>query len=212
MSSEAATLSGTDSMGGRIAILLALILCCSISYAKEIPLSEIWAFEMPGTKDIDELHKQWRPEDIARLQRNPAPKEKSARPTFAVQGTGFEALRNSYEVLAQKKDPNRSFDTNTEISIVFFSITDNWYVHLQSVELKNKTITLNCNMVTHETQETTRHFALIPTGKLPSGKYQVDVVVSQVDTTGQPIPYPLDKEIVNRIISGSSTFSIKEKE
>jgi hypothetical protein len=199
----------------RLFILLASVLCCSISRAEEaveIPLSEIWASEMPGTKDIGELHKQWKPEDIARFQRKPTPKEGPARPTFAVQGMGFEALRNSYEVLIEKKDPKRSFDANTEISIVFFSHEDNWYVHIQSVELKNKTITINCDMVTHETQETTRHFALIPIGKLTSGKYQIEVVVSQVDRTGQPISHPLDKEVVNRIISGSSTFSINEKE
>jgi hypothetical protein len=196
-------------MGGRISILLALILS-SVSYAKEIPLREIWARDMPGTKNIDELHKQWRPEDIARLQRNPAPNEETVRPTFAVQGTGFEALRNSYEVLVKKKEPKRSFDENTDISIIFFSRDDNWYVHLQSVEVKNKIITLNCNMVTHETQETTKHFALIPVGKLLSGEYQIEVVVSQVDKTGQPIPNPLEQGIVNRIISGPSTFSIKE--
>ena len=198
----------------RLLALLVFVFCCSISFAEEpvtIPLNEIWANDMPGTKDIDELHKQWRPEDIRRLLQKPAPKEESARPTFAVQGKGFEALRNSYEVLVKEKDPKRSFDANTEISIVFFSRDDNWYVHLQSVELKNKTITLSCNMVTHETQETTRHFALIPIGKLSSGKYQVNVVVSQVDKSGQPKPHPLDKEIVNRIISGSSTFSIEER-
>jgi hypothetical protein len=176
-----------------------------------IPLSEIWARDMPGTKNIDELHKQWQPEDIERFRRKPTPKEGPARPTFAVQGTGFEALRNSYEVLIEKKDPKRSFDENTDISIVFFSRDDNWYVHLQSVELQNETITINCDMVTHETQETTRHFALIPIGKLPSGEYQVDVVVSQVDRTGQPISRPLDKEIVNQIISGSSTFTVKKE-
>lgn len=199
-------------MGERISILLVLILS-SVGYAEDfrkIPLSEIWARDMPGTKNIDELHKQWRPEDIKRFQRNPAPKEETVRPTFAVQGTGFEALRNSYEVLVKKKEPKRSFDENTDISIIFFSRDDNWYVHLQSVEVKNKIITLNCNMVTHETQETTKHFALIPVGKLLSGEYQIEVVVSQVDKTGQPIPNPLEQAIVNRIISGPSTFSIKE--
>jgi hypothetical protein len=198
----------------RLFVLLASVLCCSISFAEEvveIPLSEIWASEMPGTMDIGELHKQWQPEDIARFQRKPTPKEESVRPIFAVQGTGFEALRNSYEVLVKKKDPKRSFDANTDISIIFFSRDDNWYVHIKSVELKNKTITINCDMVTHETQETTRHFALIPIGKLSSGEYQVDVVVSQVDGTGQPISRPLDKEVVNRIISGSFSFTVSEQ-
>ena len=41
-------------MGGRVAILLALVLCSSgyCEDAVEIPLSEVWALNMPGTVDL----------------------------------------------------------------------------------------------------------------------------------------------------------------
>lgn len=201
-------------MGKRFFFFLALLLCCSVSMAEEaveIPLNEIWAFEMPGTKGISELSSQATGfGEVMRLLRKPAPKGDSVRPAFAVQGTGLEALRNSYEVLVKQKDPKRSFDADADISIVFFSHDDNHYVHLESVERKDKTITINYKFISHEEQETTSHFALIPLGKLPVGKYQVDVVPNQVNTADEPTFRPVDDEIINRIVSGSFSFTLKE--
>lgn len=201
-------------MGGHVVILLALFFCCSVGQAEEvikIPLSEIWAFDMPGTKDIGELSIQDpNPKEVRRLLRKPKPKIESVRPAFAVQGTGREAFRNRNEVLVEGKEPQHIFDTNKEISIVFFSHEDNWYVHLQSVLRKGKIITVNYKFISHETQETTHHFAIIPLGKLPSGTYQVDPVPIQVNSNDEPAIHPVADEIINRIVSGPFSFTIKE--
>jgi hypothetical protein len=201
-------------MGVRVAILLAFLFCCSVGRAEEvveIPLNQIWAYNMPSTKKIGELAKQEpRLMEVARSLWKPAPKEESARIAFAVQGTGLDAFRNSYEVLVKKKDPNHNFNANTEISVVFFAHADVWYVHLESVERKNNTITINYKFISHETDDTSEHFALIPLGKLPSGKYQVDMVPNQINEAGDPAMHPVDMEIVNRIVGGSFSFTVKE--
>lgn len=202
-------------MGGHIAISLTFILCCSISYgedSRKIPLSEIWSYGMPGTRDMRELSNQvgkqaGQPKSIlAELAKLP-PEGKPAIDAFTVRGTGLEAFRNSIEVLVDKKRPERAFTSDMEITIAFFSYGSNWYVHLQPAELKSGTITINYNMILHETEEATAYFALIPLGKLPSGKYQVEMIPTQLNTAGDP----LNEDGIPLIVNEPFSFTVKER-
>ena len=107
--------------------------------------------------------------EVVRSLWKPSPEGKPAKTAFAVQGAGLEALRNSYEVLVDKKEAKQSFDPETEISVVLFANSHRWYVHLESVEKKN-IIAINYKMIMHETEDSSEHFALIPLGKLLSGR------------------------------------------
>ncbi len=191
--------------------VLVCVLCCSISNGDEIPLGEIWG-NMPGTKKLGELTKEDpRLSKVLQSLWKPVPKGDTAGPAFVVQGVGLEALKNSYKVLVDKKKPKETFDANREISIVFFSHSDNWYIHLNKVERNGTKITINYKIISHESQETTEHLALIPLGKLPSGKYQVEMNYTQQKESGAPLSKPLEDEIVERIVSGSFTFIVGER-
>lgn len=162
---------------------LALVFCCSFfSYAEdavEIPLSEIWAQNMPGTRKISELEKdtpseKWLMKEI-RAKHGFGTWEAKAGPAFAVAGTGLEALKNAHAMIAGKQPRPASFQQGHDISIIFFSLASGNYVHLTEVERNQNTIQIKYEFVPHYEKHLTRHFAIIPLGKLPSGHFKVDI-------------------------------------
>lgn len=190
-------------MSRRIAILLALILSCSISHAEdsvEIPLSEIWALRMPGTRDVKELEPEaYGPEaralsETEQFQRfnssntqqirnslelepdSDAPGPKKPGKAFAVVGTGKKALTEAKEILSGRKKPQSSFSANSRLSIVFYSLQSGSYVHLTSVERQGNRINIHFQFVPHFTDDMSDHFALIPVMQLPHGEIEVQII------------------------------------
>lgn len=165
----------------RLIVVLALVLCCSTSYAEEvveIPLKEIWADSMPGTINIYEL--EGTPSDnplMAEINKKHGFKtwQDKAGPAFAVQGTGLEALKNAHAVITEKQSRPTSLPQDSEVSVIFFSLEFGNYVHLTKVERDKNTINIRYEFVPHTQKHLTRHFAIIPLGKLPKGQYKVDV-------------------------------------
>jgi hypothetical protein len=162
-----------------------------------IPLDQIWAFDMPGTHDVQELepdkfgeHTRGLPsaersrlldESITdqirvALDKDRPSKGTIAKPGFAVLGTGAEALQGAYDVLVKKKTPDKSFPLGSNVTLVFFSHLCGQYVHLVDVERKRNAIKIQYQFVPHMNADLTWHFALIPVGKLPIGKYGVEII------------------------------------
>jgi len=132
---------------------------------------------------------------------------------FAVIGTGADALRRAAEVLSSKKKAQTSFPANGEVTVVFFSYLYGSYVRLNKVEQQPGLINITYSFVPHETAQLTRHFALIPLGKLPSGDVQVDIQQTQ---TGQKITDDGIKgsapSVESQIVSKSFRFKVKKKD
>ncbi len=155
-----------------------------------IPLKDIWAYEMPGTRDVHELEPDMFGLKIRKLSsaEQIALSEKSlttqilyplghnkpgqtAIQAFAVTGTGVDALRKAADILSGKKKPQTSFPANSDVSVVFFSYLYGSYVHLNNVEQQPGLINITYRFVPHETANLTRHFALGPIPKYVNGCY-----------------------------------------
>jgi hypothetical protein len=161
----------------------------------QIPLNQVWAHEMPGTRDVRELEPDVFGEGAIKLSRQQrARREKNSllnrigslipfardsvvtRPGFAVSSTGLEALQNAEAKLAKDANPGRTFSTHENVSIFFFSYSFGAYVHLQHIERRGKLIEISYRFVPHETKQMTAHFAIIQLGTLPGGQYRVNMV------------------------------------
>jgi hypothetical protein len=166
----------------------------------EIPLDQIWAYNMPGTRDIRDLEPEQRPEHLqslsidkqrALLQKrlwipiavsltevSPSwPREgQTARPGFAVAGTGRDALEETYDVLVKGEKPHESFDPGSEITLVFFSYQMGSFVHLHNINRRGNDVELRYRIVSHTDRYLSAQLALIAMGELPLGKYSVTVV------------------------------------
>lgn len=177
--------------------VLALVCCCSFSYAEdsvEIPLDTVWALNIPGTKNILELEpkrKRIPPTDEELINTSPveqmkqalnhrhSPKKgEKARQSFVVLGTGLDALREARDVLSGEKQRTDSLPTNKELSLIFYAYDPGRSLQLNKIERRDNVITVRYHLIVPEgfiSPEYVSYFALIPLGKLPAGKFNVDI-------------------------------------
>ena len=181
----------------------------------EIPLSEIWAWRMPGTRDIGELETS-KPRkyaygplvgEIRRALAKPRPKGEEAKQGFAVVGTGMEALRKSHAVLVKDGKYQQKLPFGSDISLVFFSYQSGSYVKLDSVTLQGERIDIYYSFVAHRTRNVTTHFAFIPFNNLSPGKYIVKI--SESPTASGSLESNSDWG--KRLVCKSFSFSIVDQ-
>jgi hypothetical protein len=201
------------------AILCAVFVRSDERQPIEIPLKDIWAYSMPGTKHTAELEA-----DLAgnvpkgdedqkltlEIRRSLDKHADKPREAFAVLGTGSDALEEAHAVLTGKKKQQDSFPPNKEISIVFFSYRMGVYVHLDRVERRENKIEIHYSFVPHHSAEVTEHFALIPLRKLPSGEYSVDIIQSPIDAVLlQKKLLAVDEKSAQKYVCKPFVFSIR---
>lgn len=182
----------------------------------KIPLNTIWATSMPGTRDINELEKSAAKQggtlvnDIGGTLRFLG-KGKTTGKGFAVSGTEKEALKNAYVVLVDKKQPRQTLPSSANIWLVFFSHSFGQFVHLANVERRDRTIKIEYRLVPHATKQLTAHFALIPLGKLPAGKYTVDIVRLPLEQKYVDQGFKaVDSQLNNRVVCQPFSFEVLE--
>jgi hypothetical protein len=198
-----------------------------------IALDQIWALAIPGTHDIRELEPEkfgerirtLSSEEQARLfqdskmlqlqvalEKGKPSAGEDARPGFAVLGTGREALDGACDVLVNGQKPDDSFPFGSNVTLVFFSHRCAQYVQLVNVERRDKTFEIKYRLVS-STLDFTGHVALIPAGKLPTGKYQVEIIQMPggKDSTGR-ITGGLPPDKAAQVVCRSFSFSIANRE
>jgi hypothetical protein len=154
-----------------------------------IPLSHVWAYAMPGTRDISQLETDKPPNysygplvKEIRSALSAGPKEGGRpRPCFTVAGSGLEALREAHAVLTKDQKPRQTFPAGSAISIVFFSQRAGSYVHLHEITNQGNVIILRYRFVPHETRQMSEHFALIPITGMSEGKVRVEIIQSPME-------------------------------
>lgn len=177
--------------------------------AVEIPLKEIWAFRMPGTRDVHQLEPEVYGESSkivpvdeherrldsslvlqTQLALTPpanseegraAPRLGNAKRGFAVSGVGKEALIEAHRVLVKKEKPRRVFPADSDVSLIFFSHLSGTYVNLKSVRRLGNEVEIRYQFVPHYTSSMSAHFALIPVTGLSPGKTTVKIIQMPMD-------------------------------
>lgn len=152
------------------------------SDTEAVPLKQIWAHDMPGTREISELEEKPEGDDslmatIGRALR--ARHDRKVGKSFAVEGKGLDALKEAFSVITGQHPEDSSVPTG-EVSIVFFTHYSPYYVHLADVTRKGEAVRIEYQLVPHLSKELTSHFALIPLGDLPKGDYKVDIIARPI--------------------------------
>lgn len=185
--------------------------------SREIPLKEIWAYNMPGTRDVGTLESNKPPatrygplvRNIRNVLSDCRTEGKKARTAFAVSGTGHVALREAHAVIVEGKKPHKTFPVGGEISAVVFSCSFGAYVHLHKIERKGNLIEIDYRFVPHKTKESTEHFAIVPLGPLPAGEYLVAVINAPMDQRFVDAGVkPIDLKVANEVVSRSFSISV----
>ena len=166
------------------------------SDVQQIPLKDVSAYGMRGTRDIRTLEPEIfdpkvRPHNAseeAKLDKkslvlqianylgsdNPQ-KPTSARTGFAVMGNGTQALRKAHSVLVQDQKAKHSFPASSPLSLVFFSKAFDYHVFLDQVNRSGNKITIRYFFAPSITDPAPQ-FARIPLSDLPLGEIEVDMV------------------------------------
>jgi hypothetical protein len=198
-----------------------------------IPLKQIWAWGMPGTRSIEELEISIAPKNVKRVpsdeqvqpnqsgfcrstaisltesSRSWPREDQAAGPGFVVPNTGLDALRAAHGVLTEGEKPRKSLPFGNEATIVFFSYQSSHYVHLQMVERRENVITVQYRAVPHLEKHVTAHFAHIPLGTLPIGTYRVEIAAIPLDLQSIESRFgPADKNWTHRFVCKSFSFSV----
>ena len=212
----------------RCVAFLAATLCSATLLADEpnkpveIPLKDIWALDMPGTKDVRKLEpagagsgdpqsKSFIPsliQEIAEAIKYPA--AKGPDEGFVVAGSDKSALQAARDVLTGKTKRQAALPADSEVSIVFFSYVCGDYVHLESVKEFKNVIEIRYRFVNHMTRDVTQHFAIIPLGKLKLGEYRVDIVRDRTGEKPMESPAGSGQDLASRFVCKSFEFSVKD--
>lgn len=177
-----------------------------------IPLKDIWAYRMPGTRDINELASPKGEESLVETVLKQIRGIRSEDHGMAVLGEGVDALRAFHRIRTEGLSRNQiAFDA--PVSLVFFTKSQGWYVHLMSVEKAENSnrFTIRYRFVPHETAESTQHLAVIPLGKLPPGKYTVRVERAAMEKTYLDLGFPEPPPQQIAKVSGSFGFIVLER-
>lgn len=177
------------------AMLSAVPLAVAEEKPVEIPLKEIWALRMSGTKDVTELEPRVgdKPTAVMKINRLFLIRLEEDTPPgkcFVVKGEGKEALENAVQVLVHNEPRLKGIRAGTAASLVFYSHPAAGYVLLDSVVRTDNLITVNYKVVVHQSANVTTHFALIPLRNLPPGKITVKPVQVPAKDSREPMPDP----------------------
>jgi hypothetical protein len=145
-----------------------------------IPLSNVWAWEMPGTQDINKLDPGDGDQSLITQLRRSIRETWNHDPALAVSGEGLDALREFHRIRVEKAKPKPLTD-DAPISLVFFTDAAGPYVHIHQIERTGNRFTVRYRPVPHDSHEMTRYIALIPVGTLRFGKYVVTIERSPME-------------------------------
>jgi hypothetical protein len=206
------------SVGIVLCVIFAVAVIASVSRDEKtgihlIPLKDIWAHNMPGTREVTELE-AGNAAGLLFEQIGGAlkfiPKGQTVAKGFAVAGTDKEALRNAHAVLVNSKKLQQSFPAVNDFWLVFFSHSFGQYVHLDNVERSGTKIRVSYRFVPHETKQMSAHFAMIPLGKLSPGKYRVDIVRLPLEQKYVAQGFKaIDRQWEARVVCQPFSFTVK---
>ena len=182
-----------------------------------IPLDQIWAYDMPGTRGVGGLDAAKEPTGVTSqpivnqivtfLASRHAKEGENVGPAFIVRGTGRKALDNAKTVLTGTVKPESIFPSETDLTLFFYSVIGAPYVHIASVEKSEHMITVKYRFVLHNTRDDSLHFALIPLGQLREGKYEIKIERSELTDKKSWVQAAIPK--FERAVCSGTSFVIR---
>ncbi len=189
-----------------------------------IPVYKIWALDMSGTRDLDELIPAREKSVLARrryltnLREALAPKQPVEKAA-----TGFAMAVNPRrirpiemitirEVLRFSRRSN-SVPVTEEVGVVFYSNASAYRVELEKVQSRGSVIDIRYRLAPYQvvdpSKKTSVDLAVIPLGKLPAGEYRVEMTRSPMDQKYLDAGHkPVSDEQAGRFICQSFTFEV----
>jgi hypothetical protein len=216
----------------RILAIAVVWLCCSVGHAEEaveIPLSEIWALDMPGTKNVKELEPEH--EKLKGMQsseviersliyntawllnaNNRPPSGGIAEQGFVVPATGFDALKEANAILSKKASREHILPAGQSLTLVFFSYSCPRSIQIDEVIRSENRVVVKYHFHAHNLRKSQSNFALIPLGTFSADgieRQNVKVTFERLpDTSRDSATAPLDDRRALETVCDSFVFGV----
>jgi len=165
----------------RFLLLLLLAAACRAEDPVEIPLSEVWAYKMPGAMSIQSLQSeainaggkstfQYVVDVLNKTLESKGPR----KPGFAYTGEVERGLPMLEAHLSGVESPQSRIKSGEDVYLVVFTYFSGTYIHAKRIERAGHKITIALQFTPHLTREVTSHLAIVPLGQLAPGEYSVD--------------------------------------
>ena len=137
-----------------------------------------------GVKELEQIQKRAAEESLVlpierALSELPTGKNTKPAQGFAVNGSKKEVLQGVHDVLVKGEKPSEAFPVETDVYVVFYSHPVQPFVGIDYVELDGDKIKIHYVLVSHGYPVGYSTLVLIPCGRLPLGRYQVEMIRSQ---------------------------------
>jgi len=188
-----------------------------------IPLDQIWALDMPGTRDVRDLEPDFskqrlsnkeliRRSLVVQIQRaiQWPHEDKIAAHGFIAEGTDLEALTLASDVLLEKQKRVETFRTGIDLTAIFYSHRSGHYIYLDKVTQDGHVIRVHYHFIRRSAPNQTGHFALIPLRKLSTGNYHVKMIrgpTQQAEHIWESTRQ-VDAKLVEKVVCKSFQFKV----
>jgi len=189
-----------------------------------IPLGQIWALDMPGTRDLDELIParikpgSARQYELTDLRRALSPKQPVVKSATGFATAILPSRESSYEIRAiravlQSSRRSNSVPVTEKVGIVFYSNASAYRVELEKVERSGSVINIRYRLAPYQpadlSEKTLVDLALIPLGKLPAGEYRVEMTRSPMEQKHLDAGHkPVSDEQASRFVCQPFSFEV----
>jgi hypothetical protein len=140
----------------------------------EIPLSEVWAYNMPGTKDINDFGAPRAEDSLVQQVLRQVRETWNRNSGMVVVGEGRQALENIYRKRTEKVEWSEA-PAGVPLSLAFYTRGIHEYVHIRTIERQGAKFVIRYALIPNETLMSRPTIALIPIGTLTAGKYSVAI-------------------------------------
>jgi len=198
-----------------------------------IPLDQIWAWDMPGTKDVRQLEGQgkfkgmgftdrvqnslatnthWRLNHVFVLKGNK--RVRIAGSAFVVDAVDLAALKKANAIFAKEQEPRDSFKASRALTLVFYASGSSRSVRIKEVLKGKNEIVVKYHFHVHGHRTTSKYYALVPLGNDLSGRIKVtierteDTIEDYLAKSNSPIPELSRNSDAKRSVSGSTLFTV----
>jgi hypothetical protein len=140
----------------------------------EIPLETIWAYNMPGTKDINEFGAPRAQDSLVQQVLRQIRETWNLNSGMVVVGEGRQALENIYRKRTEKVEWSEA-PAGEALSLAFYTRGINEYVHIRTIERQGARFVIRFALIPNQTLMSRPTIAIIPIGTLAAGKYSVAI-------------------------------------
>lgn len=176
----------------------------------EIPIKTIWGYRIAGTQDLSVFRSPDTDEPLVGKVLLEIRHSWGHSEGMAVGGEGREALEDLHHKRVEMRERSE-VSAEAPVSLAFYTRGIGWHIELEKVVRQGNIFAIQYRPIPNQAAMSDSHLALIPVGKLPPGKYRVNVAQLPMEAEYEDQGLRQPPRNLRERISDSFTFVVIKK-